>query len=91
VFRISDKGIGIPEADQKRLFETFHRAQNVGEIPGTGLGLAIVKRCVDLHEGNIVVTSKPGLGTTFTVRLKLFKPRGRKPSSGKKINSRRGR
>jgi PAS domain S-box-containing protein len=91
VFCISDKGIGIPEADHKRLFETFHRAQNVGEVPGTGLGLAIVKRCVDLHEGIIEVMSKAGLGTTFTVRLKLFKPRKGKESARKKIISRKAR
>jgi signal transduction histidine kinase len=72
VFTISDRGIGIPEADQKRLFDAFHRASNVGEIPGTGLGLLIVKRCVELHGGEITFTSVPGRGTTFTVRLPLF-------------------
>lgn len=38
ILKISDRGIGIPSEDQKRLFETFHRATNVGTIPGTGLG-----------------------------------------------------
>ncbi|MFN8597753.1 MAG: PAS domain S-box protein [Anaerolineae bacterium] len=68
-FRISDHGIGIPEAARERLFETFHRASNVGDIPGTGLGLAIVKRSVDLHGGTIVYTSEPGQGTTVLVTL----------------------
>lgn len=72
VFEIRDHGIGIPEADQARLFEAFHRASNVGEIPGSGLGLLIVKRCVDLHGGRIQVHSRPGEGTTFTVTLPLF-------------------
>jgi signal transduction histidine kinase len=69
VFTVQDHGIGIPEADQRRLFEAFHRAANVGEIPGTGLGLLLVKRCVDLHQGSITVASAEGKGTTFTVRL----------------------
>ena len=66
---IRDRGIGIPEADQEWLFNAFHRGRNVGDRPGTGLGLVIVKRCVDLHGGRIKVDSKPGEGTTVTVRL----------------------
>lgn len=70
-FQIQDEGIGIPPEDQERLFESFHRATNVKNIPGTGLGLAIVKRCVDIQGGKIAVTSKVGAGTTFTVTLPL--------------------
>lgn len=69
---VIDRGIGIPEADQARLFEAFHRAGNVGEIPGSGLGLLIVKRCVELHGGRIAVRSRAGEGTTFEVALPLF-------------------
>lgn len=72
--RISDRGCGIPEADQKRLFQAFHRGSNVRQIPGTGLGLLIVRRCVDLHRGEIAFESVEGRGTTFTVRLPLFSP-----------------
>ncbi|MDY6939219.1 MAG: PAS domain-containing protein [Cyanobacteriota bacterium] len=71
VFQIQDRGIGIPPEDLSHLFESFHRAKNVGTIPGTGLGLAIVKRCVELHGGVIKVTSQVGIGTTFTVTLPL--------------------
>ncbi|MBE9200237.1 MULTISPECIES: PAS domain S-box protein [unclassified Nodularia (in: cyanobacteria)] len=71
IFQIQDQGIGIPEEDQPRLFESFHRARNVGNILGTGLGLAIVKTCVDLHQGEISVTSTQGIGTVFTVKLPL--------------------
>lgn len=71
VFRIQDQGIGIPYEDQLRLFESFHRATNVGTIQGTGLGLAIVKQCVDLHKGEITVDSVENIGTTFTVTLPL--------------------
>lgn len=68
-FQIKDTGIGIPQEDLQRLFESFHRASNVGTIAGTGLGLAIVKRCVDLHGGQIEVESEVGVGTTVTVTL----------------------
>lgn len=71
IFRIQDEGIGIPEEDEQRLFESFHRAKNVGNIPGTGLGLAIVRNAVDLHGGKISVNSKVGIGTTFTVTIPL--------------------
>jgi signal transduction histidine kinase len=72
VFIVRDRGIGIPESDQPRLFEAFHRAANVGQISGTGLGLLIVKRCVELHQGSISFDSRVGEGTAFTVRLPLF-------------------
>jgi signal transduction histidine kinase len=68
-FDIQDEGIGIPTADQARLFEAFHRASNALHVPGTGLGLAIVKQSVDLHAGAITFESKEGIGTTFTVIL----------------------
>ncbi|MEW6496390.1 MAG: PAS domain S-box protein, partial [Cyanobacteriota bacterium] len=71
VFSITDRGIGIPEEDQERLFESFSRASNVGTIQGTGLGLAIAKKAVDLHGGTISVESEVGVGTTFTVTLPL--------------------
>lgn len=69
VLSVRDKGIGIPESDQRRLFETFHRGTNVGSVAGTGLGLAIVKRAVELHGGQVSVESEVGAGTCFTVRL----------------------
>jgi signal transduction histidine kinase/PAS domain-containing protein len=71
VFQICDQGIGIPPEDQPLLFESFHRATNVGTIAGTGLGLAIVKKCVDIHQGQVAVTSEIGVGTTFTVTLPI--------------------
>ncbi len=68
-FCISDRGIGIPDDEQSRLFQTFTRCSNVSKIQGTGLGLAIVKRCVDLYKGDIQVESKVGMGTKVTVLL----------------------
>ncbi|MBW4679762.1 MAG: PAS domain S-box protein [Microcoleus vaginatus WJT46-NPBG5] len=74
IFEITDEGIGIPLEEQPYLFDSFHRATNVGKIPGTGLGLAIVKKAVDLHGGTITVHSEVGIGTTFTVRLPIRLP-----------------
>lgn len=71
IFQIQDRGIGIPPEDQSRLFESFHRARNVGTIPGTGLGLAIVKKCVELHGGTITFNTQVGVGTTFILTLPL--------------------
>lgn len=67
--QVIDRGIGIPQDELPRLFESFHRASNVGQRPGTGLGLAIVSRAVDLHGGTIAVGSREGQGTIFTVTL----------------------
>ncbi|MBA3594237.1 MAG: PAS domain S-box protein [Polaromonas sp.] len=69
VFEVSDQGIGIPADELSHLFESFHRASNVGSIPGTGLGLAIVKNAVNMHGGSVSVSSQAGAGTCFTVRL----------------------
>lgn len=68
-FEIIDQGIGIPERDQKWLFNAFHRGRNVGAIPGTGLGLVIVKRCVELHRGSIQIDSEAGEGTHVQVEV----------------------
>jgi signal transduction histidine kinase len=69
IFKIQDWGIGISPQDQKHLFQPFHRGENVGGIAGTGLGLSIVKKCVDAHQGEILVHSEVGVGTSVTVIL----------------------
>lgn len=74
VFQIEDDGIGIASAECDRIFELFHRGDNVGNIPGTGLGLAIVKQCVDLLHGQVSVDSRLGQGTLFTVVLPVIAP-----------------
>ncbi len=71
VFRVENRGIGIPSDQRERLFEPFFRAPNTGTIPGTGLGLSIVKRCVDSLQGSISVESVENGPTTFTVALPL--------------------
>jgi PAS domain S-box-containing protein len=69
---VRDRGVGISEEDQQKLFTAFHRGANVGSRPGTGLGLMLVKRCTDLHRGKVRVTSEIGEGTTVVVTLPLF-------------------
>ena len=71
IFFVQDQRIGIPIDDQIHLFESFHRAYNVGNIQGTGLGLNIVQRYVNLHQGNIIFSSIINGGTTFRVALPI--------------------
>lgn len=68
---VRDHGIGIPESDQKHMFDRFFRAKNALHIQGTGLGLNIVRRYLDLLGGDITFVSREGEGTTFTVRLPI--------------------
>lgn len=67
VITIKDNGIGIPEQDQKHLFEAFFRAHNTGNIPGTGLGLNIVARYAGLMNGHVDFKSNVNQGTLFTI------------------------
>jgi signal transduction histidine kinase len=73
VIQIEDTGIGIPKAEQDRLFQRFFRSSTATEqaIPGTGLGLVISKAIAEAHGGTIAVRSDAGEGTCFTVRLPL--------------------
>lgn len=65
-FSVRDEGIGIPEEDQRHMFDRFFRASNAGNVQGTGLGLNIVKRYVELLGGRIFFQSELGKGSTFT-------------------------
>ncbi len=68
---VSDTGIGVPPEARQHIFEEFYRASNAKSVEpgGTGLGLAIVKRVVTVHGGEVGLTSTPGTGSTFSVRL----------------------
>ncbi|MGI6877850.1 sensor histidine kinase [Microbacterium sp. gxy059] len=96
---VSDQGIGIAEADQKRIFERFYRADQARSrrTGGTGLGLSIVKHAIQRHGGEVRLWSREGQGSTFTIRLPLAdapdrategkrgkKRAGKKPAHGKK-------
>ncbi len=67
LFWVKDTGIGIPEAEQVRIFETFHQVDGsiTRQAEGTGLGLAIAYKFVELHRGRIWVESEEGKGSTF--------------------------
>ena len=71
IITVKDNGIGIPEADQKHLFEAFFRAHNTGTIPGTGLGLNIVTRYAGLMNGKVDFKSVINQGTLFTISFPL--------------------
>jgi signal transduction histidine kinase len=70
-WRISDTGIGVPRAAQRRLFQKFFRADNVTAVDteGTGLGLYLVRLIVELSGGRISCESEEGIGSTFAVTL----------------------
>jgi signal transduction histidine kinase/DNA-binding response OmpR family regulator len=71
--RVSDTGVGIPAAELPRMFERFHRieAPEARTYEGSGIGLALVKELVQLHGGQISVSSQVGEGSTFSVRIPL--------------------
>jgi PAS domain S-box-containing protein len=69
IISVTDFGIGIPKSEVKNIFTPFTRGKNVDLIQGTGLGLSIVKEAVDLIGGEIVINSKVGKGTTFSVKI----------------------
>jgi len=74
LFEISDTGCGIPPEDIERVFQPFERGSTdgaTGHVPGTGLGLTITRLLVDLAGGEITVSSTPGEGSTFRVKLYL--------------------
>jgi two-component system, sensor histidine kinase and response regulator len=73
VLSVADTGVGVPAADQERIFERFFRTEATTRrmIPGTGLGLTISKAIVEAHQGTIIVRSDEGRGSTFIVRLPL--------------------
>ena len=66
---VSDTGIGISPGEQEKIFDRYYRADASRHEPGFGLGLALVKSIVDYQHGTILCRSKPGEGTTFTVRF----------------------
>src|SRR6202030_3672597 len=75
-FTVSDTGIGIPQADQPRIFERFYRVDvaRSREARGTGLGLSISKHLVEVHGGRIWVESEVGQGSQFHFTVPIFDP-----------------
>ncbi|MBI9043133.1 MAG: HAMP domain-containing histidine kinase [Anaerolineaceae bacterium] len=67
MFEVRDTGIGIPDLEQKMIFQRFFRASNTSSIKGSGLGLAMVKVILDKHDAKIEVESEEGKGTSIRV------------------------
>jgi signal transduction histidine kinase len=76
VISVTDRGLGIPPEDHKRIFEKFYRvrAAETECIAGTGLGLTLVQHIAEAHGGLVNVQSRPGQGSTFSIRIPLQKP-----------------
>ncbi len=74
--RVQDHGIGIAEEELARVFERFERAVSSRHYGGLGLGLFIARQIVSAHGGSIVVDSRPGEGSAFTVELPYQPPGG---------------
>lgn len=84
VFTVADTGIGIPQADQSRIFERFYRvdAARSREAGGTGLGLAIAKHLIEVHGGRIWVESELGVGSKFHFSVPVFDAERTTPRAG---------
>lgn len=73
-FTVRDTGVGIPKEEIPKMFERFHRVQNVGRtFEGTGIGLSLVNELVKLHGGTISVESELGRGTEVTIAIPIGK------------------
>jgi signal transduction histidine kinase len=69
VIRVADTGRGIPEQDLPRIFDRLYRGDESRTTRGLGLGLSLVRAYVEAQGGTITVESKPGSGSTFSIRL----------------------
>jgi signal transduction histidine kinase len=72
---VEDRGVGIPESEQKKVFEKFYRGSQASSVSptGTGLGLTLVKHIMDAHGGQVAITSRPGKGTRVGLIFPLEK------------------
>ena len=69
VISVADRGIGVPKAEHRKIFEKFYRgeASLVHETKGSGLGLSLVEHIMEAHGGSVEIESAPGKGSTFTL------------------------
>jgi len=85
---VADHGIGIPPAEHDRIFERFYRVDRARgrDTGGTGLGLSIVRHVATNHDGDVLVSSQEGDGSTFVLRLPLV-PRPAPHGTSQEINA----
>lgn len=76
MIEVADNGPGIPLEDQQRVFETFWREDKAHTTPGFGLGLPMARRIIELHNGNLILDSIPGEGTTLRIYLPVLESIG---------------
>lgn len=70
-WQVTDSGVGIAEAQQAKLFDLFYQAPDTASAGGTGLGLPICRWLAQMMDGEIRVVSEPGLGSSFTLKMRL--------------------
>ena len=70
---VADRGVGIPEHEQQKIFDKFYRGSDpsVRKVRGSGIGLSITKHVAEMHGGEILVESAPGKGSTFTLKIPI--------------------
>jgi signal transduction histidine kinase len=71
IISVTDAGEGVEDADRGRVFDRFYKGRSARARPGAGLGLYLVRMIAEAHGGDVVLASKPGKGSTFTIRLPL--------------------
>jgi two-component system, OmpR family, sensor histidine kinase ArlS len=71
VFKITDKGVGIPKEDMEHIFQPFYRSEAVDTIPGYGIGLSLVNKIINLHGGEIKIDSEANVGTSFIISFSI--------------------
>ena len=70
VFRIADRGPGVPKADHRAVFQAFWRGrEQAADVPGSGLGLALVQQAAQLHGGRVELADRDGGGAVFSLWL----------------------